>query len=66
MNTKEIKLLEENGWTVECESPFEIRYKDGSFATGEAATLVLLFLKSNVSPKYLSSLADIDEKWRGR
>jgi len=41
----DIKLLEDNGWVVECESPFEIRTKDGSFASGEAAQIVLHDLK---------------------
>ena len=31
------KLLKENGWEVECESPFEIRHEDGSFASMNAA-----------------------------
>lgn len=31
------KILTENGWTVECESPFEIRHENGSFATMSAA-----------------------------
>ena len=43
--SNDIKLLEENGWIVECESPFEIRTKDGSFASGEAAQIVLDDLK---------------------
>lgn len=29
------KLLATAGWEVECQSPFEIRTKDGSFASGE-------------------------------
>ena len=41
MNGDDIELLEENGWTVECESPFEVRHEDGSFATGYAAQIVL-------------------------
>lgn len=41
----EVDLLEANGWTVECESPFEIRHQDGSFATGQAAKAVLAQLK---------------------
>ena len=42
----DIKLLEENDWIVECESPFEIRYSDGgAFATGLAAQIVLDDLK---------------------
>ena len=39
------RILEENGWEVECESPFKIRTKDGSFASGEAANIVLSILK---------------------
>jgi hypothetical protein len=35
------KLLEDNGWTVECESPLEIRHEDGSFATLNGADMVL-------------------------
>jgi hypothetical protein len=40
------ELLKANGWEVECQSPFEIRTADGSFASGEAAKLVLQFLRS--------------------
>lgn len=36
----DLEILEEAGWTVECESPFEIRHEDGSFATGMAARIV--------------------------
>ncbi|MHA1170353.1 MAG: hypothetical protein ACTSRU_21200 [Candidatus Hodarchaeales archaeon] len=43
---EDIKLLEANGWEVECESPFEIRYEDGgAFASGLAAQIVLDDLK---------------------
>jgi hypothetical protein len=38
-------LLQADGWTVECSSPFEIRHKDGSFATGQAAEAVLFTLR---------------------
>lgn len=41
MNKTDEKLLEQHGWEVECESPFEIRHEDGSFATGQAAKAVL-------------------------
>lgn len=41
MNKQDLKLLEARGWVVECESPFEIRHEDGSFATGQAAHMVL-------------------------
>ena len=30
-------LLKENGWEIECQSPFEIRHEDGSFASMNAA-----------------------------
>lgn len=42
----DIKLLKDNGWDVECESPFEILCEDGgAFATGLAAQIVLDNLK---------------------
>lgn len=34
-------ILESEGWTVECESPLELRHADGSFASGAAAEIVL-------------------------
>ena len=41
MEQKFIDILENAGWMVECESPFEIRHNDGSFATKQAADIVL-------------------------
>jgi hypothetical protein len=41
MNKKLSKLLKRNGWVMECESPLEVRHEDGSFATGQAAKLVI-------------------------
>jgi hypothetical protein len=42
MKDANIKILEANGWTVECESPLEIRHEETeSFATGAAAYFVL-------------------------
>jgi predicted DNA-binding transcriptional regulator YafY len=46
----EKEILEQNGWTVECQSPFEIRHIDGSFATGQAAHLVLQSLEEEFNP----------------
>ena len=45
MSEKDLELLENAGWTVECESPFEISTKDGSFASGEGAHIVLAYLR---------------------
>ncbi len=50
MDEKNIKLLEKYGWTVECESPFEIRHEDGSFASEIAADIVLKFYREQDSP----------------
>ena len=48
MNEDDIRLLEENGWDVECHSPFEIRFQDGgAFASGLAAQIVLDDLKTD-------------------
>lgn len=40
---EDIRLLEANGWTVECVSPFEISFDEiqESRATGYAAHLIL-------------------------
>jgi hypothetical protein len=35
------KILERFGWQIICQSPFEIQHQDGSFASGQAANLVL-------------------------
>ena len=35
------QALDDAGWTVECESPFEVRHEDGSFASGSAARYVV-------------------------
>lgn len=38
-------LLAGHGWTIECNSPFEIRHEDGSFATLQAADCVLASIR---------------------
>jgi hypothetical protein len=47
MNEQDRQILEENGWEIDCESPFEISYKeDGdSQASGYAAEIILMWLK---------------------
>jgi len=45
MKEKTIALLESRDWKVECECPLEIRHKDGSFATMQAALIVLEYLE---------------------
>ena len=45
MNTSTEQFLENLGWTVECESPLEIRHTDGSFASKNAADYVIESLK---------------------
>lgn len=40
------ELLEKDGWTIECESPFEIRNTDGSFASGQAAHILLDYYRN--------------------
>jgi len=46
MNNDE-KLLKKYGWEIECEHPFEIKHKDGSFATNQAAHMVVEQLEIN-------------------
>jgi hypothetical protein len=38
-------ILEEAGWTIECESPLEIKHSDGSMATLNAARAVIELLR---------------------
>lgn len=46
-----IALLAQHGWTVECESPFEIRHTEtGSFASALAADAVVESLQNYESP----------------
>ena len=45
MKAEDKKLLEDDGWDIDCESPFEISDKDGSSAAGRAADYVLDYLR---------------------
>jgi hypothetical protein len=55
---KEI-ALEQNGWTVECLSPFEIRHNDsGSFASGLAAEIIASALTPVSAPLCLYQDSD--------
>jgi hypothetical protein len=56
MDPTEEYLLKTNGWDVECESPFEIRHEDGSFASKQAAYSVLNELKSEFEIKLYGNL----------
>ena len=49
MTDSDRKILEEDGWEIECESPFEISLKDDpeSRATGQAAWYILHYLQSD-------------------
>ena len=49
MTTHMQQLLEEDGWTVECESPLEIRHDDGSFASGNAALILMDYLRQQAA-----------------
>lgn len=40
-------ILEALGWTVDCESPYEISHFEGSFASGWAARIVVDELMRN-------------------
>ena len=54
-----MKVLEENGWIVECESPFEVRSEDGySFATNQAVHEILYSIKCEEKMGRLSLLRD--------
>lgn len=63
MNEKTKEILEQGGWSIECESLFEIRHGDGSFATGKAAYLVVDALKEEFNPK--KNLLFEYKNWKG-
>ena len=58
MNPEDIKLLEDEGWIVECQSPFELYHKEtNSRATGYAAEIVLSSLKNySIDKCFLTSI----------
>ena len=58
-NDEDEALLNANGWEVECWSPFEIRTKDGSFASQEAAHTVLASLKYDVTPSVVLTFDEV-------
>lgn len=49
MNSNDIALLELNGWSVDCQLPFELSKETGggrpAIATGEAAEIILATLR---------------------
>jgi hypothetical protein len=47
MSDDDERLIEARGWIVECYSPLEIRHEDGSFASLNAAEILVMWLKEN-------------------
>ena len=41
MSPEDSEMLYRAGWEVECQSPLELRHRDGSVATRTAAEIVL-------------------------
>jgi len=54
MTAKFIKFIEDDGWSICCESPLEIEHKDGHSATGLAASYVL----SSLDEEYCAYIND--------
>ena len=52
---KDKEILEQNGWFIECQSPFEIRHIDGDVATGQAARIVVDSLEKEFNPNKVIS-----------
>ena len=55
---EKMKMLEKAGWTIECEHPFEIRHKDGSFASKQAT----YFCVDPIVENYLIEKEEEDEE----
>ena len=60
MNLITSQKLQDAGWTVECESPLEIRHTDGSFATGQAGQLLLAEFSEKVFEPVSWKPVDLD------
>lgn len=60
---KDKEILEQNGWFIECQSPFEIRHIDGDVATGQAARIVLDSLEKEFNPNKVISFRY--KNWKG-
>jgi hypothetical protein len=61
---KEENILKKYGWEIECESPYEIRHEDGSFATGQAAYMVTDAVKENNIIDEYEKLMELTSKLR--
>lgn len=57
---KDEELLKAIGWTIICESPFEIQHEDGSIATNWAAQMILTYIKAVGLPSDLIQICDLD------
>lgn len=56
-------ILAEDGWVIECKSPFEIRNNDnGSFASNQAAYDILSSLKRKAKKKEKNKILEKDLK----
>lgn len=61
MNENDLKLLEEAGWTVECESPLEI-WSEDSFAFGASAEAILASLQLQEEPELARQFLALEQK----
>lgn len=66
MNERIEFILESEGWEIECESPYEIRHEDGSFATGFAAQIVTDYIVSEYEEEERAAAERIREARRDR
>lgn len=60
--TRDEDILKYYGWEIECQSPYELRNIDGSFATGQAAYMVMDYLRQEyIIEKYEDLMSDMRE-----
>jgi len=59
------QILEFYEWEIECEHPFEIRHKDGSFASQQAADYVVYCLKQEYIISEYDTLMERIQKLKG-
>lgn len=58
---KEEEILEKYGWSIDCESPYELSHEDGSFASGAAAH----YVKNAILEEFINDqYEDLEEQWK--
>jgi hypothetical protein len=68
MNKLTEEILEKNGWSLDCSSPLEISHPDGSFASNQAAKMIIAKLvldAKTMKDTFEESMSDLIVNYEG-